>query len=350
VSSDIEVMGQRSVRPTMRDVATLAGVAIKTVSRVMNDVPTVDPELAARVLGASEKLGYRRNLTASNLRRSDGRTHTIGLLLDDVGNPYAARIHRAIEDSARERNFVLLAGSLDEDPVRERTLARALIDRRVDGLIIMPAGDDHRYVVAEQLAGTSFVFIDREPVPLVADAVTAHNRRGSKQGVEHLIERGHRRIAYFGDSQSIFTARRRFTGYHEAVTEAGLEVEPTLVFHDLASADEAREAATRLLASANRPDAIFASQNLVTIGIVEALHRLQLQEQVAFVGFDDVPFGALIRPGLTVVAQDPAAIGKLAAERLFARIDGDQSPPYSYSIPTQIVQRGSGELAPRGAS
>jgi LacI family transcriptional regulator len=328
----------------MRDVATLAGVAIKTVSRVMNDVPTVDPELAARVLGASEKLGYRRNLTASNLRRSDGRTHTIGLLLDDVGNPYAARIHRAIEDSARERNLVLLAGSLDEDPVRERTLARALIDRRVDGLIIMPAGDDQRYVVAEQLAGTSIVFVDRDPVPLVADAVTAHNRRGSKRGVEHLLARGHRRIAYFGDSQSIFTARKRFTGYSEAMIEAGLTVEPSLVFHNLNSTEDAAEVAMRLLSSQNAPEAIFASQNLATIGIVEALHRLHLQDRIAFVGFDDVPLGALVRPGITVVAQDPTAIGKLAAERLFARIDGDQSPPFSYSIPTRIVQRGSGEI------
>lgn len=346
MSSDVEV-GQRPGRPTMRDVAILAGVAIKTVSRVMNDVPTVDPELTARVLGAAEKLGYRRNLTASNLRRSDGRTHTIGLLLDDVGNPYAARIHRAIEDRARERNLVLLAGSLDEDPVRERTLARALIDRRVDGLIIMPAGDDHRYVVTEQLAGTSFVFIDREPVPLVADAVTAYNRRGSKQGMQHLIDRGHRRIAYFGDSQSIFTARRRFTGYSEAMLENGLTIEPELVFHDLGTADAALAVATTLLSSDYAPEAIFASQNLVTIGIIEALHRLQLQERIAFLGFDDVPLADLIRPGISVVAQDPSAIGALAAERLFARIDGDDSPPFSYSIPTQIIARGSGEISPQ---
>lgn len=344
MSSDIDDIVQRAPRPTMRDVANLAGVAIKTVSRVMNDVPTVDSELAARVIVASEKLGYRRNLTASNLRRLDGRTHTIGLLLDDVGNPYAARIHRAIEDLARERNFVLLAGSLDEDPARERTLTRALIDRRVDGLIVMPVGDDHRYVVSEQLAGTSFVFIDREPVPLLADAVTAHNRRGSKEGVKHLIDGGHRRIAYFGDSQSIFTARRRFAGYSEAMTENGLTVEPELVFHDLGTTTAAAAAATALLSSSHAPDAIFASQNLVTIGIVEALHHLQLQETIAFVGFDDVPLGALVRPGITVVAQNPTAIGKLAAERLFARIDGDQSAPYSYSIATELVQRGSGEI------
>jgi LacI family transcriptional regulator len=347
VSNDIDVGTQKQDRATMRDVAILAGVAIKTVSRVMNDVPTVDPELATRVLNAAEKLGYRRNLTASNLRRSDGRTHTIGLLLDDVGNPYAARIHRAIEDCARERNLVLLAGSLDEDPVRERTLARALIDRRVDGLIIMPAGEDHRYVVAEQLAGTSFVFIDREPVPLVADAVTADNRRGSVRGVRHLIDRGHRRIAYIGDSQAIFTARKRYLGYSEAMTAAGLGVDPSLVFHDVSTAKAATEVATGFLTSANPPDAIFASQNLVTIGTIEALHQLHLQDRIAFVGFDDVPLAALVRPGITVVAQDPAAIGKLAAERLFERIDGDQSPPFVYSIPTRIIERGSGEVLPR---
>ena len=166
-----------SSRPTMRDVAALAGVALKTVSRVINGVPTVDPELAQRVRNAADKLGYRPNLAASNLR--SGRTNIVGLLLEDVGNPFSAALHRSIEDYMRERGVLLLTASLDEDPDRERELASRLIDSRVDGLIIVPASTDHRYLVAEQGHGTSIVFVDREPRPLVADAVVADNRRSA---------------------------------------------------------------------------------------------------------------------------------------------------------------------------
>ena len=177
---------QHRNRPTMRDVAALAGVGIKTVSRVVNDVPTVAPELAERVRTAADKLGYRPNLTAASLRRTGGRTGTIGLLLEDVSNPYSSGVHRAVENYARERGALVLAGSLDEDPLREREMIRALIDRRVDGLIVMPAGRDHRYIVAEQQQGTSFVFVDREPSPLLADAVVSDNRGGARRAVGHL--------------------------------------------------------------------------------------------------------------------------------------------------------------------
>src|SRR5919199_1775153 len=136
-------LGRRE-RATMRDVAALAGVGIKTVSRVFNDVPTVAPELVERVRAAAEKLGYRPNLTAASLRRADRRTHTIGLLLEDVSNPYSSALHRAVEDYAREHDPFVLAASLDDDPGRERELARRLIDRRVDGIIVMPGGKEHR--------------------------------------------------------------------------------------------------------------------------------------------------------------------------------------------------------------
>jgi len=181
-------------RPTMREVAALAGVGLKTVSRVVNGVPTVAPDLVERVNRAAALLGYRPNLTASHLRRADGRTGAIGLLLEDVSNPYSAAIHRAVEDVSRARGALVLTGSLDESPVRERELARTLIDRRVDGLLIVPASDDHSYLVSEQQAGLSIVFIDREPTLIAADAVIADNAVGARTAVEHLINHGHLRI------------------------------------------------------------------------------------------------------------------------------------------------------------
>ena len=189
-------------RPTMRDVAALAGVSFKTVSRVINGVSTVDPELAARVNTAADRLGYRPNLTASNLRRSDGRTATIGTLVEDAANPFSALLLRAIENAARERGVLALFGSLDENADRERKLAGAFLDRRVDGLLIVPAGRDHSYLLRERQAGTCMVFVDREPRLLEADAVVSDNRAGAIVGVNHLLAAGHRRIAYLGDCET----------------------------------------------------------------------------------------------------------------------------------------------------
>lgn len=335
-------------RATMRDVAALAGVGLKTVSRVVNGVPTVAPDLAERVRAAMDKLGYRPNLTATSLRRSDGRTHTIGLLVEDVGNPFSAALFRAVEDVARARRVMVLSGSLDEDPDRERELARTLIDRRVDGLIIAPAGSDHRYVLAEQQAGTTFVFVDRLPTPLLADAVVTDNQPAAARAVQHLIDIGHRRIGYIGDRLAIATARDRHAGYVDALTSAGLPIDKGIARNELRSASEAQAAAVELLRSADPPSAIFASQNLVTIGAVRALHQLGLQREVALVGFDDVSLGDLLVPGITVMAQDPTAIGKLAATRLFARLDGDRSPVAVHTVPSELIVRGSGEISPHG--
>jgi len=342
VTNQAGTLGRRE-RATMRDVAALAGVGIKTVSRVFNEVPTVAPELVERVRAAADKLGYRPNLTAANLRRADGRTHTIGLLLEDVSNPYSSAVHRAVEDYAREHGTFVLAASMDEDPHRERELARRLIDRRVDGIIVMPVGRDHRYVVGEQQAGTSFVFIDRLATPLVADAVVADNVAGARRATEHLLATGRRRIAYLGDDLAIPTAEQRFLGYGQALAALGLDVDPALAVHGLRTAEQARRAVVGLL-ELHGAQGLFTSQNLVTIGAVEALHDLGRQHEVALVGFDDIPLAAVLQPGITVIAQDPAALGRAAARRLFERMAGDASPPLVETIPTRLVVRGSGEL------
>ena len=331
-----------SSRPTMRDVAALAGVALKTVSRVINGVPTVDPELAERVRNAADKLGYRPNLAASNLR--SGRTNIVGLLLEDVGNPFSSALHRSIEDYMRERGVLLLTASLDEDPERERELASRLIDSRVDGLIIVPASTDHRYLVAEQGHGTSIVFVDREPRPLVADAVVADNRRSAARLVAHLAKTGRRRIAYLGDTLTIQTAGERYQGYLDAYRDLGVSPPDGLTHHGLRTVEAAKEATLTLLARNPPPDALFTSQNLITIGAVHALHGTGRQHDIALAGFDDVQFAETLDPAITVVAQDTVTIGRTASERLFARIAGDRSPARVYTIESQLITRGSGEL------
>jgi LacI family transcriptional regulator len=327
----------------MRHVAALAGVSLKTVSRVVNGSPTVDPDLASRVRQAAAQLNYRHNMTASNLRRGDRRSFMIGLMLEDIGNPYSSSIYRAVEDVARERGVGVLAGSLDEDPVRERELAAALIARRVDGLIVVPAGRDHSYLRGEQEMGTAMVFVDRPPVLLAADSVMADNRGGAIAAVTHLIAHGHKRIAFLGDLASITTCQERRAGYCDALREAGLVIDPRLVRCDLRTAAATDAAVTDLLAGPEPPSALFTSQNLITLDAVRALRAHGAHHRTAIVGFDDVPMADLLDPPVTVVAQDVAAIGTLAVQILFRRIGGDTSPVQAHVVPTHLITRGSGE-------
>jgi LacI family transcriptional regulator len=335
-----------AARPTMRDVAALAGVSFKTVSRVINGVSTVDPGLAARVNTAADRLGYRRNLTASNLRRGDGRTETIGLLVEDVANPFFASLMRAVEDAARERGVLALIGSLDRDADRERRLAGAFLDRRVDGLLIAPASQDHSYLLRERQAGTCLVFVDREPRLLDADAVVSDNRAGAISAVAHLLAGGHRRIGYLGDRMTVATAAQRYDGFTRAIEVARVPLDERIVWRDTNSVESAIVATTNMMRLPDPPTALFTSQNLLTIGASRALRALGLADTVALVGFDDFPLADMLNPGITVVAQDVAGLGKLSAELLFRRLDGDYSPFSTHVLPTRLIARGSGEIGP----
>jgi LacI family transcriptional regulator len=328
----------------MREVAALAGVSLKTVSRVINAEPGVSPELATRVGAAIERLDYRHNLWASSLRRTDGKSATIGLVLEDIGNPFSATLHRAIEDVAVKRGVLVLAGSLEEDEARERELVFAFASRRVDGLVIMPASHDHSYLVNERRAGTPIVFVDRPPAFFDADTVLTDNLGGARRGIRHLAAQGHQRIAYMGDLQSIMTAALRYQGFRDELEAQRLSLDPGLVRLDLRGIEQAEAATTELLARRPAPTAIFAAQNLLTIGACRALRRLGLHHKVALVGFDDILLADLLDPGITVIAQDPAAMGRTAAELLFRRIDGDTTPTSHQVIPTRLIERGSGEI------
>jgi len=326
----------------MRDVAALAGVSIKTVSRVVNQEPGVAPELVGRVLDAVDLLGYRHNLTASSLRRADHKTATIGLLLEDISNPFSSALHRAIEDVARHRGTLVLAGSSDEDPDRQQELLHALVSRRVDGLIAVPASGNQNALLRERRLGRPMVLVDR--LAPEADSVVVDNRAGVGQALRHLAAHGHRRIAFLGDLRSIWTATERHAGYVEALAAEGIMLNPHLVRMDVHGIDVAEAVVRELLAAADPPTALLAGQNLITIGAIHALQRLGLQHRAALVGFDDFPLADLLNPGVSVIAQDPTGLGQAAAELLFARVDGDRTPPRHVVVPTRLVPRGSGEI------
>jgi LacI family transcriptional regulator len=332
----------------MREVAAVAGVSLSTVSRVVNGGAGVREDLVERVRDAVDLLGYRHNLAASALRRADRQSANIGLIFEDVSNPFFGAVLRGVEDVARERGVLTLVGSSDEDPDRERELADAFTSRGVDGLIVASAVSDSAYLLRERAAGVALVFVDRPPRFIDGDAVVSDNVGGACCAVEHLIAAGHRRIGYLGDRPDMFTAAERLRGYRQALGRHGLAEDLELVRHPRFRGVDAYETTCELLGSKDPPTALFTGQNLISIGAVRALHARGRQHDVAMVSFDDIPLADAIEPGVTVVAQDPHALGRASAELLFARLDGDGGPTRQIVVPTRLIERGSGELAPAG--
>ncbi|MFD7630802.1 LacI family DNA-binding transcriptional regulator [Streptomyces sp. NPDC059851] len=326
----------------MKDVAARAGVGLKTVSRVVNGEPGVTPETVRRVREAIEALGFRRNDSARVLRK--GRTATVGLVLEDLADPFYGPLNRAVEEVARAHGALLINGSSAEDPDRERELALALCARRVDGLIVIPAGDDHRYLEPEIRAGVATVFVDRPAGRIEADVVLSDSRAGAHEGVAHLIAGGHRRIGFIGDRPHIHTAVERLRGYREAMAEAGLPVAPSWASLGPTDPESVTATARAMLEGPQPVTALFAGNNRVTVTVVRVLAGHP--HQVALVGFDDFELADLLRPGVTVVAQDAAALGRVATDRLFQRLAGAALPPTRIELPTRLVPRGSGELPP----
>jgi len=258
---------------------------------------------------------------------------TIGVLFEDMSHPFSAALHRAVSDEADARGVQVITGRLS--PARERQLAAAFA-QKTDGLILAPIAADQSHLSG--FVGPA-VFVDRGPAGLTGDMIVSTNVAGAAAATRHLVAQGHRRIAYLGDLRRLTTARDRHRGYLRAL---GGRSGP--VAHDLRDSAAAERATTAMLRAPDPPTAIFAARHVITIGAVRALRRLGRHHEVALVGFDDFPLADLLEPAVTVVAQDPARMGRTAATTLFERLGGDHGPPREIRIPTTLIPRGSGEI------
>lgn len=320
----------------MVDVAADAGVSLKTVSRVINGVATVDAVLVAKVAASIEKLGFRRNAMAANLR--SGASDTIGLITADLANAFYTSIAGAVSAVAVQQGYQVIMASTDEDPAAERALALDLCQRRVSGLILVPSGRDQAYLQHEITRGTPVVFLDRPAVDATGDAVLIDNRGGAQQAVRELLAEGHRRIALLFDSLAIFTMSERLEGVKAALADAGHELDPRLLATDLHTPELARSALETLLADPQPPTAVFCANNRATIGAVEALVAAGTRMPVA--GFDDFEASRLLPFPVRLVDYDTPRLGVAAAERLFARIGGETADSVVILQPTHLVDRG----------
>ncbi|WP_422748258.1 LacI family DNA-binding transcriptional regulator [Mycobacterium sp. WMMD1722] len=300
---------------TMRDVADRAGVSAKTVSRVVNNDRYVSADVRRRVERAIEDLHYVPNMLAVSFR--SGRDPAIGVAVPGVADPFFAEIIEAVEREASRRGVAVIVTGVGWEPSHEQRSIEAVLKRRVAGMIICPVGDDMSYLRPWQ-ERTPLVFVDREPGRLRADSVVQDDVGGGRQATAHLIAHGHRSIAFVGDDT--WTGRRRLTGWRTALDEAGLPARDDLVHLGDVDADAVTPALRRMLAAPDPPTAVFSSNARATVALVTALQTARRRD-VGLVGFGDFPTAAALRPAVTVIHQDGDAMGRIAVDRLFARLD-----------------------------
>ncbi|MEV6153610.1 LacI family DNA-binding transcriptional regulator [Nonomuraea sp. NPDC052129] len=331
-----------AINPTMADVARRAGVSLKTVSRVVNQEPHVSAPLRQRVQEAISALGFRRNEAASRLARR-ATMLTLGLIMENISNEFYSRLAKAVEAAAADHEALVVFGSYEERPERERMLVESMYARGVDSLIIVPSAADHAWL--GEHGGLTTVFVDRVPHGLEqADVVLLDDVRGGRMATEHLLRHGHRRIGLISDDDGISSVHDRASGYRAALREAGVAVDESLVVREVFDPWRAGQEVTRLLSLADPPTAFFATNNRAAIGILQALR--ERPERPAFVGFDDFALAEVFNPGVTVVRYDVTRLGRSAVDLLLDPSD----QPRRVKVPVELITRGSGEQPPQKSS
>jgi LacI family transcriptional regulator len=331
----------------MKNVAMLADVSFKTVSRVVNGEPGVSRQLEERVIAAIAELEYQPDHGARMLRQTARQSATIGVVHADIANPFMAAVHSAFEAVAASNGYLLLSGTSLEQPERHDELIRAFTGRRVDGLVIIPVGnatDPPSEVLEKEIErGTPVVFIDREP-GLDADVVMSDHRGGGELATHHLLDHGHRRIAFLGSREHVHSVVERRAGFEAVMQRAGAS--PAAVISGLRTPDDSAKAIHDLMnkPAPHRPTAIFTAQNGLTLGAVRALHSLGLQHEIALVGFDHIDSADIVDPGITTVPQNAEDVGRRAGELLFSRILDARMTSMREIVPVILVPRGSGEI------
>lgn len=327
---------------TIRDVAQRAGVSVATVSHVINGTRKVAPHTAERVLMAMEELGYQPNFVAQSLRRRV--TYAIGVLVSDITNPFFATLVRGVEDAALAAGFSVIVCNSDEDAKKEDIYLRQLWRRRIDGMLVAPTRDGASPAL-HQLAKRKVpcVLIDRKAKNLDVPAVLSDNVKGAYLATKHLLDMGYKRIGIVLGIPGATSTEERFAGYVRALEEEGVPLQNDFVVWGEYRTDGARRAAAQLLSLNPRPQAIFSTNNLMTLGVLQEIYhrKLKIPDDVAVIGFDDTEWAEMVQPPLTVVSQQPYEIGRCAFELLLAKIRGQPVHVSEMRIPVELKIRRS---------
>ena len=327
----------------LKDVAKKAGVSIATVSRVINNIGNVDPVTAKLVNSVIKELDYKPSKVAQRLRNQNSKSKFIGLILPDIQNPFYVDVIHGIEEKVWKEGYALVIGNFSQDEKKEQLYIDIFRSESVVGFIVAPVHGKDEKVEELIRSGNSVVCVDRGLESNNADVVLMDNERGAYMAVDHLIRLGHKNIAHITGSPLIQTTAQRLSGYKKAFEDHGLQVNPDYVVGKDSTQKSGVELTEFLLNLPNPPSAIFTGNNLITLGVLETIHKkgLKIPEELAIVGFDDMSWSYALNPPLTAVRQSGFEIGQRAAELLLHRIEDPGRAITKLILRTELVVRKS---------
>jgi LacI family transcriptional regulator len=335
---------------TIKDVAREAGVSVGTASQALRENPAVRDATRRRVQGVAARLRYQPSALARGLVTR--RTHTVGLLISDISNPFFIRAVRAIEDSAQENGYNVILCNTDEDPAKETQYLRVLIEKRVDGIILATTAGSLQAVRDVRWRRIPLVLFDRELPRVAADTVKVDSVLGGRLATDHLLSLGHQRIAIIHGPVVRSTGAERLQGYLNSLQEAGMRPQPALIREGNFKADSGRELAQRLLDLSPPPTALFCTNNLMTVGALQTLGErgVRIPQDLSLVGYDDMEWWTLTHPPLTTVGQPVYELGREAMRLVLAQIQtpGRRRPQRVVLKPELILRNSCGP--PRAAT
>lgn len=329
---------RRSGGPTMHDVGKLAQVSAMTVSRVLKNDPGVSEATRERVFAAVDRLGYRRNETARSLRL--GGSGMIGLVVTNLANPFYSRLALGVQEVATEFGFRMLLSNSAEQADKEPDLVDGLVDHRVEGLIVVPAGSRQKHL-ADAMRHVPVVLAARPPAGLDTDCVLVEDFHGAREATGCLLAEGHTRIAFLGNPPALYTGAERLRGFWAAHEEAGVAPDNGLIRQGLVDSGTAEEATRELLGLPEPPTALFCTNNRISQGAIRALYKARVTIPLA--GFDDFDLSDVLGLPLTLVSYDADEIGRQAARLLIDRLgqrDEERPAPRRVTVPTRVIRHG----------
>lgn len=328
---------------TVQDVAELAAVSTATVSRVFNTPNKVNKTTLDKVLNAANKLNYRPSRVAKRLRGKRGKSMVIGVIIPDLQNPFFSEIARGIEDLAYENKNGIIICNSDEDFKKEQFYIDTLLSEEVSGLIMAPTSKNEKSIQTVVDKNIPIVFVDRYLSRVPVDTVTVNNQEGAYRAVNRLIELGHRRIGIINGIKGLSTTRERYQGYIKALEEKGIKPDDELIIYGNSKESGGIEGTRKLLSLGEPPTAIFSTNNLMTLGCLEEIHRqrVSIPGELAIIGFDDMSWSSALKPPLTAVRQPAYELGVNAAELLMKRISLPERTNIDLKLEPKLILRKS---------
>jgi len=332
---------QRPKVTTLKDVAKAAKLSPTAVSRYLNRDILLPPAAAARIEEAIRELDYQPNRLARNL--SVGSSRLIGLVIPEISNPFFADLASAVEDVAFNADYGVLLCNTQNDPARELSYLRLLHTRQLDGIVYLTSHADNPELIALLARDERVVLIDEDVAGISAPRVFCENRIGGYKATKHLLEHGHVRIAFIGGPEKLLSSRERFNGFESALSDKGVKPLSRFVRFGPYTAEFGRAVADEFLMSEDPPTAIFAASDYVALGVLNAGQNLgmSIPKDLSLVGFDDMPFAALLSPPLTTVRQPIRQLGEAGTNFLLQLINGDLKELPVLRLPVQFIARNS---------